>query len=315
MNILYIIGNGFDINLGLKTGYQDFYNYYIEQQSSDDVIVKLKEHMTAHLYTTWADLEMGLGLYTKEVGSWRDMEIICHDLSINMRKYLSQIQKGFMVTEDERRRMVSFLLEPQSGLGIGNARAVSSAMVAEKHINVINFNYTKTFEQLCGYRKGNQILSNTSTLHIIHHIHLSLENQDVIIGVNDEGQVSNKEIICPELKDLMIKPHINNQLGTLVDDECLDMIDKASLICFFGVSLGESDLYWWRRVGNRMKTSNAVLIYYAFDQDNPIYNNQLIGKRRSFLSLIADRCNIPIDNEALISRIFIGYKTRFFKIR
>lgn len=33
MNIVYIVGNGFDRNLGLKTSYQDFYKFYKAQVS------------------------------------------------------------------------------------------------------------------------------------------------------------------------------------------------------------------------------------------------------------------------------------------
>jgi hypothetical protein len=33
MNILFLIGNGFDLNLGMKTRYVDFYNYYISNTS------------------------------------------------------------------------------------------------------------------------------------------------------------------------------------------------------------------------------------------------------------------------------------------
>ena len=37
MNIAYLIGNGFDLNLGLKTKYMDFYKYYLEQESKNDI--------------------------------------------------------------------------------------------------------------------------------------------------------------------------------------------------------------------------------------------------------------------------------------
>ena len=29
MNIVFLIGNGFDLNLGLKTRYRNFYDYYV----------------------------------------------------------------------------------------------------------------------------------------------------------------------------------------------------------------------------------------------------------------------------------------------
>lgn len=40
MKILYIIGNGFDLNLQLKTSYKDFYDYYKSTESSTDSIRK-----------------------------------------------------------------------------------------------------------------------------------------------------------------------------------------------------------------------------------------------------------------------------------
>lgn len=33
MNILYLIGNGFDLNLNLKTSYKDFYNFILEKNN------------------------------------------------------------------------------------------------------------------------------------------------------------------------------------------------------------------------------------------------------------------------------------------
>ena len=38
MNITFLIGNGFDINLGLKTRYSDFYPYFIEKSTETNMI-------------------------------------------------------------------------------------------------------------------------------------------------------------------------------------------------------------------------------------------------------------------------------------
>ena len=42
MQILYIIGNGFDLNLGLKTNYNHFYEYYNTVKSDNEIVKKLK---------------------------------------------------------------------------------------------------------------------------------------------------------------------------------------------------------------------------------------------------------------------------------
>lgn len=88
MNILFIIGNGFDLNLGLKTGYQDFYEYYIKQKSSSDVVKRLKEHLEKERFKIWSDMELGMGAYTAYVNSVVEFEEVCHDLSLSLRQYL-----------------------------------------------------------------------------------------------------------------------------------------------------------------------------------------------------------------------------------
>ena len=40
MNITFLMGNGFDVGLGLKTQYKDFYEYFIEKAPEDNMIKK-----------------------------------------------------------------------------------------------------------------------------------------------------------------------------------------------------------------------------------------------------------------------------------
>jgi hypothetical protein len=56
MQILYIIGNGFDLSLGLKTSYNNFYQYYKTVESDNVNIQKLKKNISK-TYESWADLE------------------------------------------------------------------------------------------------------------------------------------------------------------------------------------------------------------------------------------------------------------------
>lgn len=76
MKITYIIGNGFDINLGLRTGYENFYNWYIGQSSKkdSDVVKKFKNEINNYIEKkgteiNWSDLESGLGKYSSEVST------------------------------------------------------------------------------------------------------------------------------------------------------------------------------------------------------------------------------------------------------
>lgn len=45
MNTVFLIGNGFDLNLGMRTKYEHFYEYYLSNQGDEDSvhIRKLKD--------------------------------------------------------------------------------------------------------------------------------------------------------------------------------------------------------------------------------------------------------------------------------
>lgn len=73
MNITFMIGNGFDLNLGLKTGYGDFTKIYVEPKAGDcPVIAKFKHQLSIDFIEgNWSDLELYLGEYSKYV---KDLE-------------------------------------------------------------------------------------------------------------------------------------------------------------------------------------------------------------------------------------------------
>lgn len=62
MNITFLVGNGFDINLGLKTKYTNFYPYYCGKKHND-----MLGKAIAGNYECWADLEAELGKYLGNV--------------------------------------------------------------------------------------------------------------------------------------------------------------------------------------------------------------------------------------------------------
>ncbi len=63
MKVVFIIGNGFDINLGLATQYENFYRFYLGLDSSNDSIQvkKLKEHLKM-IKIKKVDINIGLTL-------------------------------------------------------------------------------------------------------------------------------------------------------------------------------------------------------------------------------------------------------------
>lgn len=49
MNIVFLIGNGFDLNLNLKTKYRHFYENYISTPSKNATIEKFKKVLSNNI--------------------------------------------------------------------------------------------------------------------------------------------------------------------------------------------------------------------------------------------------------------------------
>ena len=74
MNITFIIGNGFDLNLGMSTKYSDMYEEYVKSPSSSETIQKFKNELAARTpYDKWTDFEMGMADYAKSFSSEKEL--------------------------------------------------------------------------------------------------------------------------------------------------------------------------------------------------------------------------------------------------
>jgi len=64
-NVTFFIGNGFDLNLKLKTRYIDFYNEYIKIKQNDNRVIQFFKNEIlkneAHGWKDWKDFELGMG--------------------------------------------------------------------------------------------------------------------------------------------------------------------------------------------------------------------------------------------------------------
>ena len=59
--VTFIIGNGFDIGLGMKTRYGDVYDEYVKTPSATEVIKAFKKDLSQRTpYDKWSDFEMGM---------------------------------------------------------------------------------------------------------------------------------------------------------------------------------------------------------------------------------------------------------------
>ena len=94
MKSLFMIGNGLDINCGLKTSYRDIINQYIKTESKTDVIAQYKKDIEKDL-DTWGDFEFAMAKYAKTVGRESLFLECLNDFSVFMADYLRKEEEVF----------------------------------------------------------------------------------------------------------------------------------------------------------------------------------------------------------------------------
>lgn len=272
MNIVYIVGNGFDRNLGLKTSYQDFYKFYKAQVSPNEEVKKVKQLIANEPSELWSDLELALGRITSGFNNVNEYVEVLKDISDNLRKYIKEESNRLIIKPVASERMRQYLSAPFDCLTPEVKRQAESHFNAELsrewYVNIISFNYSYVLEWLLsdfiGKRIGSHHQNNAVVnLHKIHHIHGKCDSS-ILVGVNDLSQIANESFRTDEyLLDWLMKPRTQTCLSDGVERECKTLINNADLICLFGMSFGATDNMWWRLIQDRLR-ANAyyrALIY------------------------------------------------------
>lgn len=339
MNIVYLIGNGFDINLGLNTRYCDFYKYYLESQQSDNSnphVKELKKSLKTFLdqipllntkdeCAKWSDLEFALGEYTKEFKSVSEFQTIYYDLYDNLADYIEQ-ESGKLVTFENVSQLYNDLISPENHLPSLDKNIIRDYgskwnNTSQWNVNIITFNYTLTIEQLLGYQNkqlslGKNRYGHPIILNSINHIHGTV-NEHMLLGVNDILQIGNESFRDNQaLQNILVKPQTNKMLKELIDVRCKKIIQEANLICLFGLSLGDTDSLWWKLIGEQLKKNNTMILYFAKGEEIPKRRFHLIGNKEIELKeYLLSKSELSIEEKKNIQdKIFIGYNTKIFSL-
>lgn len=331
MNIVFLIGNGFDINLGMKTSYADFYDDYINIYRTDSVSIKRLMQSIAQYKKTnlWADLEKGLGEYTENISSVGELRQVYFHLNEALMSYLSFQKLDLKYQTSEVAEMLKKdLMSPQQGFRPRLRQEIVNFMspgnVAQDNVHIITFNYTNTIEEIL--EAGNMKLpielgvKNTNgskrVLQSLLHIHGTLSDTEVIMGVNDASQIKNEELAKhPSAQSMLIKPETTLNRGDMLDDKCEQIMNKADMYCLFGLSLGETDQKWWDLLKARFNTSNAHIIYYAHDESPIEHRQDLWDMEREYCDMLLDKFTGKHADRAILgARIHVLVNSKMFKL-
>ena len=286
MNVTYLIGNGFDLGLGLKTKFSDFLPIYIRKKSKDENIIQFRDDIAKSI-DNWSDFELQLGKYTKEFGEeqnevdkFLDQK---EDFDLEFFKYLKNEQSKVISFNDEYLKKFVESLYWYDNTENPLLRDEPAVIIRSKlnglgfnTYNFITFNYTDCLEKIIKQVNKQQLLNDRKTLMYgrgkdkigeVIHVHGKI-GKSPIIGVNDKSQIDNSGFNNNnELTELLIKHEIDANSDQGFERKAISIIENSDLICIYGMSLGDTDNQWWKHLINWLRNDSAhYLIVFDYDE-------------------------------------------------
>lgn len=293
MNVVFVLGNGFDLNLGFNTSYSDFYKYYLEQDESIEIIKELKNNIESDI-ENWSDLELRLGSYTSTIKDQDEFDAVYFSIVDSLRNYLNLQQDDFDYSKLDMSVLLRDLAMPERVLSQKHRNKLTEwhdRFPSNIHTKILTFNYTRTIEKILGEKiniKIGEIRNKNILFSGIEHIHGYVDD-NLVLGVNDIEQIWNEELrLSQEVVEAIVKPSHNQELGHMRDDRCLEIISSANLIFVFGSSIGKTDKMWWENIGDRLGDNCRLVIFHRGNVESKSeilharLNREIIDK---FLSL------------------------------
>jgi len=213
---IFIIGNGFDLDLGLKTKYSDFAHSDYWPQYDGSIIPNLKSYLEDKRDTeSWFDIENELLNYARADGE--HTRSIFDLASYNVRRdmeYFAKIQSSLCL----------YIREQQT-------KELKKSSVASQVLKLIQqngyFNSIYTFN----YTNLNEIAAklNLSTSMRYTHIHGCVDDESIILGVDETKLMEGYELLHKTMSASYRSHNIFNDLSA------------ATEVVIFGLSFGQID--------------------------------------------------------------------------
>ena len=289
MNITFLIGNGFDRALGLRTGYSHFYEWYCEKTAESDVVDRFRKSIDEDIKCTdenttklWSDAELGLAKVTEQYGI-DDFVLCCEDMHDMLTEYLTNQDGTFSDTDENFAQIVqtfsSQLKEFQQDMKPTEQQLFTKLRNDNRDydslINIITLNYTGTCDKIHKALSAKPLASWTArnSAHYmkmgkIIHAHGYVDNFP-ILGVCNPELIANQQYLDnPAFRALMIKQESIKAIGETWRDDTFSLINNSNIICIFGASLGESVSDYWRHIATWLNGSaSRQLVIFWYDSN------------------------------------------------
>lgn len=325
MNILYILGNGFDKAQDMATSYPEFYKYLTESIDNGSLLLNQMKQEITQKHTLWSDMEERLGSFTVTSNNAEEFENFYFELNEHLQNYLRSESDKFTPTDKLKNKFQEDFLTISKYLGALDKDRYNAFInthgSSSKDIFVITLNYTDTLEKILDLNNSTTAKTFSSSIYLrnIIHVHGQL-GQSIIIGVDNEKQIKNEDFReNDDIKDFMIKSQSNLVMKETRHIQCEKIIGSANVIILFGVSLGDTDAQWWKMIGdNLVKRTNLAIVQHLYKPNAIIPTQQQKRGRleRTQQKYLLQKMRINEENwtEDLRNRMFFTINESIFKL-
>jgi hypothetical protein len=271
--VLYILGNGFDLAHGLRTRYQDFKDWLLE--NCHECFVRRMEALYPSVVNNngeWNDIERALGVFNFE-------EVTSFDINFTDCGDPEEANLGAGANIKTVTNVLPILL--RNWIETIRFDNVDKKFQLEGNCMIISFNYTQTVEQVYGINSER-----------VFHIHSSVKepSKELIIGYRPEDGYDNEVWDTGRTDDNAIR---HNLLTNMIKpfDSLLDLLrrffpqlSQVSDVRVIGHSCSRIDEPYFMKIA-RAIYKDAMWKFY-------IYNDNMKGVYESFAKRITQQCGL-----------------------
>lgn len=327
---IVIVGNGFDISIGLKSSYENFIEY-----------IKSSKRF-AKDYELYNYNRLFLRKYENFRLNWSDFESLYEETvrKINNRSMkneepqdiydIASVNDSIKSLEEDFHEYLSYEYPKwieQKTVSIGNSgykkfkeevNPFFKKMIKDENTFFINFNYTNTIEDLCESVLYDSEIAQSSTevkkaKERIFHIHGSLEEENIIFGggFTDSEDINkihySQSLINDKLFRIKENELLNSTRTRIMSTIDFNNEDVSNDLYIIGHSLQGSDFPFLSKI---IQKANKVFIFYY--QDDYIFKMEEI--LRKFGSSVAEKIVLVpfleiLLNDRLIVSSYKEYQT------
>ena len=297
MRYVIMIGNGFDIGLGLRTAYSDFIDEYKNSPTTlpmglhgiNDPEGVLKAHIRRDPQT-WADAERAFAelrfseLFKGCTNIRRCILDVFASFTSALNNYLAKQEYSREHNRVTRNVSELFFQHMMQSVFMGMPewlrmheldRLVDTNGIQQmlNYCSCINFNYTGTFDNLLGSLGHYSIRQRAFRIEILNrktpfvlerlvHVHGSNKERNSIFGVSDSQQIT--DFVAREMAEtigFLVKDCTDREKSAGNYDLATDILNNADRVVLFGLSIGNSDKYWWRLLLERVRTVKDFRVF------------------------------------------------------